>query len=1038
MKEFAVQFAVGAQLSSAFSSVFGTASGKLASLGKSTAELKQQQSLLDAQYRRAQSIVQSYANSLGVLSAKQKDLQAKQAALNAAREQGTISEAKYTRQSQRISAQIQQTTRQQEQMANSYRQAQSVISGYSTSSQSLNQQLAQIQTRQMPIEQAMAFQSRLGAARDTALGVAVALGSMGAALAGPIQQAMTFESAMADVRKVVDFDSPQQFKDMSNDILNLSTELPMTAEGIAQIVAAGGQSGIARDELLGFAEDAAKMGVAFDITADQAGDMMAKWRTAFKLGQTDVVALADKINYLSNNTAASAPIISDIVTRIGPLGDVGGIASGEIAALGASMAGVGIPSEIAATGIKNLMLGMVVGESATKSQAEAFDKLGFSTTDLAKKMQVDAKGAILDVMKALQALPKEEQASTLSNLFGKESIGAIAPLLSNLDNLQKNFDMVANSSSYAGSMQAEFDARCQTTENSLQLLKNQISAIGISIGNEMLPYVKSAIDGLKGVAQSVAEFAQANPQLTSNLVIGAGAVLAFTTALAGGAYAVLALIYPFAQLRTYMTAFNVASKISAAFMKAQTIATVAWRAAMIGGRAVMIAFTAAQWVLNAAMTANPIGLLIVGIAALIAIGYALYSNWDTISAVLSGAWDTISSAVGSAVDYIGTGISNFVSMAAAGFSSFIDFVTSIPSAIVSGFTSFVSFLASLPGLIAYGIGFAIGFMTTLPARIGAIVTAIGTWLYQLPGKVVAMGTAFIAAASMWLSTTYSTVIAWITNTVTSAYTFLMQLPSMMMSVGAAFIASAIAWLSNAYATAINWITNTVTTAYTILMDLPSYCAEAGAAFVAAAENWASEAYDSVMNWINQLPGAISDAISGAWEGIKANFSAGFNVGVNVAQNAFGGIYNKGAFLTTFAERSKEAAIPIDGSKRSVSLWQQTGQMLGVLPKQERANSIIQNNYAQNPTELNGLSGNFDLDRLQNSTNINNANSKLNVEMPYNPQVNITISNSTNNSNNTDIAAAVEKALSKAKDEFYAGLPRALKQIEEQKQRVAFS
>ena len=39
--------------------------------------------------------------------------------------------------------------------------------------------------------------------------------------------------------------------------------------------------------------------------------------------------------------------------------------------------------------------------------------------------------------------------------------------------------------------------------------------------------------------------------------------------------------------------------------------------------------------------------------------------------------------------------------------------------------------------------------------------------------------------------------------------------------------------------------------------------------------------------------------------------------------------SKGAFITSFAEKSAEAAIPIDGSKRAVELWQQTGAMLGV-------------------------------------------------------------------------------------------------------------
>ena len=206
--------------------------------------------------------------------------------------------------------------------------------------------------------------------------------------AGATRDAMSFESAMADVRKVVDFDTPQQFKEMQQDILALTQTLPMTGEEIAAIVAAGGQAGIARNDLMIFAESAAKMGVAFDITADQAGDMMAKWRTAFKMGQAEVVGLADKINYLGNTTAASAPLISDVVSRIGPLGEVGGLASGEIAALGASMVSAGVAPEIAATGIKNMMLSMVAGEGATKSQAEAFAQLGMNATDVACKSKI--------------------------------------------------------------------------------------------------------------------------------------------------------------------------------------------------------------------------------------------------------------------------------------------------------------------------------------------------------------------------------------------------------------------------------------------------------------------------------------------------------------------------------------------------------------------------------------------------------------------------------------------------------------------------
>lgn len=140
-----------------------------------------------------------------------------------------------------------------------------------------------------------------------------------------------------------------------------------------------------------------------------------------------------------------------------------------------------------------------------------------------------------------------------------------------------------------------------------------------------------------------------------------------------------------------------------------------------------------------------------------------------------------------------------------------------------------------------------------------------------------------------------------------------------MAAGAAFIAAASAWLSEAYETAVSWMSNLVQGVYNFLVQLPEYCAEAGAAFVDAASQWASEAYDAVVNWIKQIPGAISETLSGAWKSIKAQFSEGITVGVHTvtdsgggdepAENARGGIYSRGAFLTWFAEDSDEAAIP---------------------------------------------------------------------------------------------------------------------------------
>ena len=135
---------------------------------------------------------------------------------------------------------------------------------------------------------------------------AFALGAAATAIAGPVKAAIEFESVMADVRKVVDFDTPEQFAAMGQDILQLSTRLPLAASGLGEIVAAAGQAGIAREELLKFTEDAAKMAVAFDISAGKAGSAMTGLRTIFALNQEAAVSVGDAYNHLSNNMDATA------------------------------------------------------------------------------------------------------------------------------------------------------------------------------------------------------------------------------------------------------------------------------------------------------------------------------------------------------------------------------------------------------------------------------------------------------------------------------------------------------------------------------------------------------------------------------------------------------------------------------------------------------------------------------------------------------------------------------------------------------------
>lgn len=506
--------------------------------------------------------------------------------------------------------------------------------------------------------------ANLSAAVSNLKAGAVAAAAVAAPLGLAVNEAIKFESAMSDVRKVVDFDTPQQFKEMGDDILRMSQELPMSAEGIAKIVAAGGQAGIAKDELKQFATDAIKMGVAFDITAEQAGTMMANWRTAFGMSQTQVVELADQINYLSNTTAASSDAISDIVTRVGPLGDVAGISASQIAAIGASMAAVGVKSDVAATGIKNLALGLVAGAGATKSQQAAFAQLGLSAEDVAKRMQTDAQGTIVDILSRIKQLPKEAQAATLSDLFGKESIEAIAPLLTQLDKLKDNFNKVGDASQYAGSTEAEYQARAGTTANQLLLAKNILVALAVNLGSLLLPAVNAVAGGVARALGAVAQFVTEHQQLASVITGTILAIVGLTMAALGIRAAVAYYKYMVATINMVRNA-HIAASIATKISTASTIAAAAaQRAFAIGARIAAVA----QMALNAVMAMNPFTLLVIAIMIVVAALVYLWNTnesfraaciaaWESICAAVSSAWDTISSAAAAAWDYITSAVS---------------------------------------------------------------------------------------------------------------------------------------------------------------------------------------------------------------------------------------------------------------------------------------------------------------------------------------------------------------------------------------------
>lgn len=482
--------------------------------------------------------------------------------------------------------------------------------------------LSRHETAQKKYEQ---MQSRMSKANDIAKKGLMIAGAGAVALAIPVKLSIDFETAMADVAKVVDGlkteagKTTPAYKLMSDQIIAMTTRLPMAAKDIAAIVAAGAQSGIAKSELLGFAESAVKMGVAFDITADQAGKSMAEMRAAFKMSQDEVVTLADKINYLGNTNTVEAPKIMEVVQRIGSLGKVGGLASSSIAAMSASL--VALEPDVAATGIKNVILRLTQGEAATKAMKSAYQKLGLDAVTVSKDMQKNADQTILNILKSISKLDAHEQTSIANQLFGAESITSVMQLADNIQLYEKNLRAVGDTSKYAGSMEAEYASRAATTANSIKLSINRIEGLGITIGNFLLPTVNKVIDKFNVVSGAVLNWANKNPALAATLTkIAVGAI-----AIVGGLSVLsIGMIAIFGPMMMVAKGFGVVS---------------------IAARA-----------MSMALLTNPITWIVLAIAGA---ALLIYKNWAPISGFFSGIWNTIKTAFNGGIKGISALIINW-------------------------------------------------------------------------------------------------------------------------------------------------------------------------------------------------------------------------------------------------------------------------------------------------------------------------------------------------------------------------------------------
>ena len=135
------------------------------------------------------------------------------------------------------------------------------------------------------------------------------------------------------------------------------------------------------------------------------------------------------------------------------------------------------------------------------------------------------------------------------------------------------------------------------------------------------------------------------------------------------------------------------------------------------------ALTAAQWALNAAFVATPIGWIVLGLAAVVAAGVALYKNWDTVKAKAGEVWNSIKTAFGGIRDSIVNAFSAAKEKVAGFFSWLNQKIESVPilGSIYKGGKNAVSWIADRLDGKATGTPYWRGGLTRVNERGGEIM-----------------------------------------------------------------------------------------------------------------------------------------------------------------------------------------------------------------------------------------------------------------------------------------------------------------------------
>jgi len=379
--------------------------------------------------------------------------------------------------------------------------------------------------------------AKIGKSMSSAAGTAAlaSFAGLSLALAGSAVAAVRFENEFANVKKTMsDVQDPVVFKSIQDDLVKLSTQIPIFAGELAQIATVGGQLGIGADDITQFTEVVAKLGGATNMSSEQAATGMARFLNVTNEQMDTIGKYASVLVELGNNTAATEGEILLLAQNFGATGEITGLATEEILAFSAAMRETGQQSQAGATALGKLFLNLSDAAKIGGKEMAVFAQVaGQDVNEFRRLIETDIGSAAQIFLSGLNKMNAEGRSTTATlEDLGLGTIRVQRALLSLANNEEGLAEARQRANAEAitqNALNEEAAEKFDTVAMRMQQFKSTMGAAAITLGQTLMPLLK----GLAGLLVKVADAMYGLAQLFADMPAVLWTLMAALGALSG-------------------------------------------------------------------------------------------------------------------------------------------------------------------------------------------------------------------------------------------------------------------------------------------------------------------------------------------------------------------------------------------------------------------------------------------------------------------------------------------------------------------------